>query len=144
MLITSNDKDHKSLTSINSKHSFEKPKFNNNQIDSKTKHNEQKTKPTPQPSVGGWVVLYICAWRTHSSSCMNESTASDPEAIHRLQAIYDAGLNAVVRIGYPYVVRDHADTNCSAMSFTKLAAAYARVVASFPLPPVTFGGVSEA
>ena len=83
---------------------------------------------------GGWVTIFLCSWRTHTTSCVNRSTTHDPASSAMLQAAYDRGLNVVARIGNPYTVRDHAD-DPSRRSFRGLGAAYARLVASLPAPP---------
>ena len=96
----------------------------------------------------GFVVLYLCAWRTHDGhSCLNESTqTSDPDSRAKLAAAYARNLTVVARIGNPYVVRDHSDLGNknprggrgdtrNHTSYKTLAAAYARFVASLPLPP---------
>ena len=85
---------------------------------------------------GGWVTLYLCSWRTHTTSCMNASTAAlDEPSRAVLLAAYARGLRVVVRLGYPYFVRDHADEGARHLRYTALAAAYARVAASLPPPP---------
>ena len=83
---------------------------------------------------GGWVTIFLCSWRTQTTSCVNRSTTHDPVSSGMLQAAYDRGLNVVARIGNPYTVRDHADDH-SRRSFRGLGAAYARLVASLPAPP---------
>lgn len=85
---------------------------------------------------GGWVVVYLCAWRNASASCMNASTTtSDPQSRAKLLAAYARNLTVVARIGNPFVVRDHADPGSSNYtSYKQLAAAYAKFVASLPLP----------
>ena len=94
---------------------------------------------------GGWTILYLCSWHhQHGASCLNTSTASsDPASRAKLRAAYARNLTVVARIGNPYVVRDAADdagegrtgTSAPFTSFRKLAAAYARFIASLPLPP---------
>jgi hypothetical protein len=83
---------------------------------------------------GGWVTIFLCSWRTHTTSCVNRSTTHDPASSAMLQAAYDRGLNVVARIGNPYTIRDHADDSTRG-SFRQLASAYARLVASLPAPP---------
>lgn len=85
---------------------------------------------------GGWVTIFLCSWRTHTTSCVNRTTTHDPTSSAMLQAAYDRGLNVVARLGNPYVVRDHADDS-TRRSFRQLGAAYARLVASLPAPPAT-------
>lgn len=83
----------------------------------------------------GWVMLYLCAWRSESSSCMNASTLSiGAEDRAMLLAAYARSLNVVVRLGYPYFVRDHSD-DVQHLRYTRLAAAYAHVITSLPQPP---------
>ena len=92
--------------------------------------------------MGGWVTLYLCSWRTPTTSCINASTTSDPAANAALDAAYARGLNVIARIGNPYVVREHAD-DAAAKSFTNytsLAAAYARLIGSLPPPPAQADG----
>ena len=75
----------------------------------------------------GFVTLYLCAWRTQSParSCMNESTvAIDAADRAMLLDAYAKNLSVVVRLGNPYVVRDHAD-DATHTRYTRLAAAYA-------------------
>jgi hypothetical protein len=84
---------------------------------------------------GGWVTLFLCSWRTHTTSCLNKTTTHDPLSSAMLQAAYRRKLNVVARIGNPYAPRDHADDTASHSSFTELAAAYGRLVSSLPPPP---------
>ena len=92
----------------------------------------------------GFVVLYLCAWRTRGQSCLNETTpGSDSESREKLAAAYARNLTVVARIGNPYVVRDHADVIMrgsgkryrNRTSYRRLAAAYARFIMTLPLPP---------
>ena len=83
---------------------------------------------------GGWVTIFLCSWRTHTTSCVNRSTTHDPTSSAMLQAAYDRGLNVVARIGNPYTIRDHADDSTRS-SLRQLGSAYARLVASLPAPP---------
>ena len=95
----------------------------------------------------GIVILYLCAWRTHDGrSCLNESTPkADPLERGKLSAAYARNLTVVARIGNPYVVRDHSDpvrrgdigdvVARNRTSYKILASAYARFIASLPLPP---------
>jgi hypothetical protein len=84
----------------------------------------------------GWVVLYLCSWRTTNASCVNESTTGDAASNAALRAAYARNLSVVARIGNPYYVRDHADrVGASALAFTALAKGYARLIASLPAPP---------
>ena len=88
----------------------------------------------------GWVVVYLCSWRDGARSCMNTSTVRDPASESTLRSAYARGLRVVARIGYPYVVRDHADdagggSSSPRVNYTSLAAAYARVVGHLPPPP---------
>ena len=84
----------------------------------------------------GWVIVYLCSWRSGASSCMNATTTSDPASSATLTAAYARGLNVVARIGNPYIVRDHADdVGAPQLHFTALASAYARLIASLPPPP---------
>jgi len=91
----------------------------------------------------GFVTLYLCAWRTDTASCMNESTTTiDAESQQQLLAAYHRNLTVVARIGNPRVVNHHADRDPdtgvrNATSYKHLAQAYARVVASLALPPST-------
>jgi hypothetical protein len=90
---------------------------------------------------GGWVTLFLCAWRTHTTSCMNRTTTQDPASSAMLRAAYARNLNVVARIGNPWAVRDHADDSTGGhhrLSYTALAAAYGKVVASLPSPPDGF------
>jgi hypothetical protein len=84
---------------------------------------------------GGWVTIFLCTWRTHTTSCVNRSTTHDPASSAMLQAAYNRGLNVVARIGNPYTIRDHADDSTHS-SFRQLGSGYARLVASLPAPPV--------
>ena len=65
---------------------------------------------------------------------MNKSTTTDPQSSEMLRSAYSRGLNVVARIGNPYTVRDHSD-DANHTSYTELAAAYGRLVASLPAPP---------
>jgi hypothetical protein len=71
---------------------------------------------------------------------MNESTTGiDDASMQALKLAYSINLHVVARIGYPYIVRDHADDKMNGTSthrnFTSLAAAYGQVVSALPLPP---------
>ena len=83
---------------------------------------------------GGWGTLFLCSWRTHTTSCLNSTTTHDPASAAMLRAAYSRGLNVVARIGNPYAARDHADDS-SRTSYTQLGAAYARLLTSLPPPP---------
>ena len=82
----------------------------------------------------GWVTIFLCAWRTHTSNYMNKTTTHDPESTAMLEAAYGRKLNVVARIGNPWAPRDHAH-DASHTSFGALAAAYGRLVSSLPPPP---------
>ena len=57
----------------------------------------------------GFVVLYLCAWRTRDKVASTNTPGSDSESREKLAAAYARNLTVVARIGNPYVVRDHAD-----------------------------------
>lgn len=84
----------------------------------------------------GWVVLYLCAWKHASESCINRSTTHDPLSNEMLALAYAKGLNVIGRIGNPYYVREHSDVGSNYTSYTELGKAYAKLVDSFPLPPI--------
>lgn len=88
----------------------------------------------------GWVTLYLCEWKNAHASCMNKSTTQiDAGSRAKLLQAYARNLSVVVRLGNPYVVRDHCDVGEDGLpnrsSYLELAQAYGRVVASLPLPP---------
>jgi hypothetical protein len=41
----------------------------------------------------GWVTIFLCAWRTHTTSCINKTTTHDPQSTAMLQAAYSRKLN---------------------------------------------------
>jgi hypothetical protein len=84
---------------------------------------------------GGWVVLYLCAWKHSNGSCVNRSTTHDPLSNEMLNLAYAKGLNVVARVGNPYYVREHSDEGSNYTSYKELAQAYSSLVDSFPLPP---------
>ena len=84
---------------------------------------------------GGWVVLYLCAWKDPNHSCVNRSTTHDPRSNEMLEMAYSKGLNVIARIGNPYYVREHSDEGSNYTSYKGLAKAYASLVGSFPMPP---------
>ena len=99
-------------------------------------YQQQLTDAAALVGEGGFVILYLCSWRRDGRSCMNASTTTvEPGDRAMLLDAYAKKLRVVVRLGYPEVVRDHADAGDDRARYTNLGAAYARVVASLPPPP---------